>query len=46
VKLIAIAGGFDPIRAGHLQLIKGAWMMGDYVKVILTRDEQLIRKKG
>jgi len=46
MKVVMISGGFDPIRAGHLQLIRGAWMMGDYVKVILTRDEQLIMKKG
>jgi cytidyltransferase-like protein len=46
VKIVAIAGAFDPIRKGHLHLIKGAWMMGDYLKVILARDEQLIHKKG
>ena len=46
MKTVMISGGFDPVRSGHLHLIKGAWMLGDYLKVILTRDEQLIMKKG
>jgi D-beta-D-heptose 7-phosphate kinase/D-beta-D-heptose 1-phosphate adenosyltransferase len=43
---VAVSGGFDPLRLGHLHLLKSASMLGDYLKVILTRDKQLIMKKG
>ena len=46
MRVTMVSGGFDPIRRGHLLLIKNASMLGDYLKVILTRDEQLINKKG
>lgn len=46
MKVVAVAGGFDPMRLGHKHLFIGASMLGDYLLVILTRDEQLIRKKG
>lgn len=43
---IAISGGFDPIHIGHCRNIKEAKKLGDYLLVILTRDDQLIQKKG
>lgn len=46
MRVVMISGGFDPVRQGHLHLIKNASMLGDYLKVILTKDEQLIIKKG
>jgi len=41
---VAVSGGFDPLHPGHLAYIKEALKLGDYLLVILTRDEQLIEK--
>jgi cytidyltransferase-like protein len=46
VKIVAVSGNFDPIHVGHLHLIQEAKKLGDYLLVILTRDEQAIKKKG
>jgi len=46
MRLVAISGGFDPIHIGHLHLMREAKQFGDSLLVILTRDDQLIRKKG
>jgi D-beta-D-heptose 7-phosphate kinase/D-beta-D-heptose 1-phosphate adenosyltransferase len=46
ITVVAISGGFDPIHIGHLRSIKEAKKLGDKLMVILTRDEQLIQKKG
>ena len=40
----AISGGFDPIHPGHIAYINEALKLGDYLLVILTRDEQLMEK--
>jgi len=42
--VVAVSGGFDPIHPGHLSYIKEAQKIGDYLLVILTRDDQLIEK--
>lgn len=44
--IVAVSGGFDPIHIGHLRSILEARELGDSVMVILTRDDQLITKKG
>lgn len=41
---VAVSGGFDPLHPGHLTYIEEALKLGDYLLVILTRDEQLIEK--
>jgi len=43
---VAISGGFDPLHPGHTRHIDGALGLGDELIVILTRDDQLITKKG
>ena len=46
---IAIAGGFDPIHAGHISHIVEARKLvgqGGTLYVILARDDQLVKKKG
>ena len=43
-RIVAVSGGFDPIHPGHIAYIEGALKLGDYLLVILTRDEQLIEK--
>src|SRR3972149_8274589 len=44
--IAAVSGGFDPIHVGHLRSIQQAGKLGDKLMVILTRDDQLIQKKG
>ena len=44
--IVAVSGGFDPIHVGHLRSIQQAGKLGDKLMVILTRDDQLIQKKG
>jgi cytidyltransferase-like protein len=44
--IVAVSGGFDPIHIGHLRSIQDAREYGDSIMVILTRDDQLIKKKG
>lgn len=43
---VAISGGFDPLHIGHIDHIKKAKNLGDYLIVIVQSDENLIRKKG
>jgi cytidyltransferase-like protein len=43
---VAVSGGFDPIHAGHIRSIKDAKKLGDRLIVILTTDNQLVKKKG
>ena len=45
-KRVAISGGFDILHPGHTRHIKEALKLGSYLIVILTRDDQLIAKKG
>ncbi len=43
---VFIAGGFDPIHAGHIDHIIKARSLGTELLVILQNDENLIAKKG
>jgi len=42
---VMVSGGFDPVHAGHIKLIRAAAEHGD-VSVIANSDEWLFRKKG
>jgi len=44
--VVAVSGGFDPLHVGHLHLMQEARKHGDYLVVIVNRDEFLVRKKG
>ncbi len=44
--VVAISGGFDPLHPGHVRYIDEALRLGDELMVILTRDDQLVIKKG
>ena len=46
MKIAAVSGGFDPIHVGHCRNIREAKKLGDYLIIILTRDDQLVAKKG
>ena len=43
---VAISGGFDPVHPGHISYIEEALKLGDRLIVILSRDNQLVMKKG
>jgi len=42
---VMVSGGFDPVHAGHIRLIRAAAKSGDVI-VIANSDEWLYRKKG
>jgi len=42
---VMVSGGFDPIHAGHVQMIRDAAAHGDVV-VVANSDDWLMRKKG
>lgn len=43
---VCCSGGYDPLHVGHLENLKAAKKLGGKLIVILTRDDQLIAKKG
>jgi cytidyltransferase-like protein len=45
-RVVVVSGGFDPIHAGHISLIKAAAELGDYLVVGINSDAWLGRKKG
>lgn len=46
MKKVAISGYFDPIHIGHLEYIKMARELGDYLIAIVNNDKQAVLKKG
>lgn len=46
MKKVAISGYFDPIHIGHLEYIRLARELGDYLVVIVNNDKQAFLKKG
>ena len=46
MKVVCISGGFDPFHEGHLDYMTEASKLGDYLVVLLSNDEDIIRKKG
>jgi cytidyltransferase-like protein len=43
---VAVSGGFDPIHAGHVRMIREAAALGDRLIVIMNNDNWLKHKKG
>lgn len=41
-----VTGGFDPIHSGHIQYLKSASHLAEYLVVGVNSDEWLTRKKG
>jgi D-beta-D-heptose 7-phosphate kinase/D-beta-D-heptose 1-phosphate adenosyltransferase len=46
VTTVAVSGGFDPIHAGHVRMIREAAALGDRLVVIMNNDTWLKHKKG
>ena len=45
-KVVIISGYFNPIHIGHINMIKGAKELGDYLVVVVNNDKQQELKKG
>lgn len=45
-RVVAVAGGFDPIHIGHVRLLQEAKKLGDKLVVIINNDNWLLAKKG
>ena len=43
---VAVAGGFDPIHIGHLRHLQMAKRLGNHLIVMVSNDEDMVRKKG
>jgi cytidyltransferase-like protein len=43
--IVAVSGGFDPIHAGHINMLREAKKLGDELVVILNNDNWLKEKK-
>lgn len=43
---VMTAGYFDPLHIGHIRHIQAAKELGTYLTVVVSRDDQCIRKKG
>ena len=46
MKKIAISGYFDPIHVGHIEYINNAKKLGDWLVVIVNKNNQCALKKG
>jgi cytidyltransferase-like protein len=46
MRKVAISGYFDPVHIGHLEYIRLAEKLGDYLIVIVNNDKQASLKKG
>lgn len=46
MKIVLVSGGFDPLHSGHIDYLKSARALGDYLVVGLNSDKWLARKKG
>lgn len=46
MKIVAVAGGFDPLHLGHLEHLRKARKLGDFLVVITHHDDILAKKKG
>ncbi|MFC2059679.1 adenylyltransferase/cytidyltransferase family protein [Chloroflexota bacterium] len=43
---VAVAGGFDPLHIGHLRHLQKAKALGNHLIVLVSNDDDMIRKKG
>lgn len=46
MKKVLMVGAFDIIHPGHIQAIKEAKKLGDYLILILARDQNILKLKG
>ena len=45
IPTVMVSGGFDPVHAGHIRMIRHAAQYGDVI-VVANSDDWLHRKKG
>lgn len=45
-KVVAVAGGFDPLHLGHIEHMQMARKLGSYLVVLVSNTDDMKRKKG
>lgn len=45
-KVVMVSGGFDPLHAGHVRMMRAAKALGDELVVVINNDNWLKYKKG
>lgn len=45
MKKVIIFGSFDPLHEGHIDFFRQAKELGDYLTVVVARDENIIKLK-
>jgi len=46
MKKVLMVGAFDIIHPGHIQAIKEAKRLGDYLTIVIARDQNILKLKG
>ena len=46
MKRVIVSGYFNPLSAGHVDMIESARQLGDYLIAIINNDKQLMLRKG
>jgi cytidyltransferase-like protein len=46
LRIVIATGGFDPLHSGHIDYLRAAAALGDWLVVGVNSDQWLIRKKG
>jgi len=46
MKKVICFGSFDPLHAGHINFFSQAKELGDFLIVVVSRDENILREKG
>lgn len=46
MQIVIVSGGFDPLHSGHIDYLKAAASIGDYLIVGVNSDTWMQRKKG
>lgn len=46
MQIVIVSGGFDPLHSGHIDYLKAAADLGDYLVVGINSDDWLNKKKG
>ena len=46
MKVVCVSGGFDPFHEGHLSYIMRTGLLGEFLIVLVSSDNDMVAKKG